>query len=180
MNHLSRLSLLIPALLLIGCSSLEINYDYDQTADFNRYRSYKWLDRTTTSENSLMDKRIRAAADYYLGQKGLQKLPDAPELLAAHHVGAKDKVDVQSYGYGYGAGYGRYGRYGRYGGATNVSVTEYTEGTLIIDLIDAGTNQLVWRGTATDTVDPGKSPDEIEKKLDKVMEALFENYPPAK
>ena len=173
--HVAVVLFLVGAL---GCSSVSINYDYDPDADFSSYRSYAWMKNTQTSQNSLMDKRIQDAADFYLGRAGLQKLPDAPELLVVHHVGTQDKVDVQSYGYAYGGSpYRRYGAYGAYGGG-GVSVSQYTEGTLILDLIDAQTKQLVWRGTAQGTVEPGKSPDEIAAKLDSVFEKMFANYPP--
>jgi hypothetical protein len=172
-----RIAVLLGAAFTLACSSLSINYDFDPDADFSSYRSYAWLEKTTPSQNSLMDKRIMKAADFYLARAGMSKLPDAPELYVVHHVGTQDKVDVTSYGYGYG---GRaYRPYG-YGGGGGVDVTQYTEGTLILDLIDASTKQLVWRGTAKDTVDPGKSPEAIQAKLDQVFEAMFQNYPPPK
>jgi hypothetical protein len=172
-----RIAILVAAAFALACSSLSINYDFDPDADFSKYRSYAWLEKDTPSQNSLMDKRIRKAADFYLGRAGLSKLPDAPELYVVHHVGTEEKLDVTSYGYGYG---GRaYRPYG-YGGGGGVDVTQYTEGTLILDIIDATTKELIWRGTAKDTVDPGKSPEAIEAKLDQVFEAMFQNYPPPK
>ena len=63
-----------------------------------------------------------------------------------YHVGAQDKVDVQSWGYGYGYGPGRY--HGTWGGGGGIETYNYTEGTLIIDIVDASSKQLVWRGTA--------------------------------
>ena len=60
----------------------------------------------------------------------------------------------------------------------DVTVTQYTEGTLIIDVIEARSMELVWRASATGTVDPNPNPEKIEKKVDDIVKKMFSKYPP--
>ena len=78
------------------------------------------------------------------------------------------QVTTWNSGWGYGWGWG----------PTTTQVTQIPLGTMIVDLVDAKNNQLVWRGIANDTLQPGKQPEEREKKLRKVMAGLFAGYPP--
>lgn len=179
-----RKSLIIAvAVMAVGCSSLSLQYDYDQYADFSSYRTFAWTkapvkataDANTPKEvNTLLDQRIRRAVNVNLMEKGMQLNTDNPDMLIAYHTGVQDKVDVTDWGYSYPA----YGP-GWYGGR-DVSVYNYEEGTLIIDLIDAKTHQLVWRGTATDVLEENPSPERIEKKINSVVEQMLAKYPPGK
>ena len=45
-----------------------------------------------------------------------------------------------------------------------------------MDLFDTGTKQVIWRGTATDTV-PDK-PEKTAEKLNKAVEKMFKDFPP--
>ena len=73
-------------------------------------------------------------------------------------------------GYGY-----RYGGMGGMGTATT-TVSEYTVGTLVVDMFDAKTKNLVFRGTAEDEI--SDKAEKNAKKLDKAIEKLFKNFPP--
>jgi hypothetical protein len=53
-------------------------------------------------------------------------------------------------------------------------------GTLIVDLIDAQKKEMVWRGTATKTLDPSASPEEKQAHLNEAVQKMLENYPPKK
>ena len=53
-------------------------------------------------------------------------------------------------------------------------------GTLIVDLVDASQKQLVWRGTATKTLDPSSSPEQKQASLQKALDEMFEKFPPPK
>ena len=81
---------------------------------------------------------------------------------------------LYTYYNGFGPGWGRRG-FGGFGTETT-SASTYTEGTLVIDIFDGKTKELIWRGTATDTLS-GK-PEKNEKKLTKVVEKMFEEFPP--
>jgi hypothetical protein len=171
--------------LAVGCSSYSVNQDYDKDADFTSYKTYAWIQQPTTAVgdaktaqrvNTLLDKRIRSAVDAQLTAKGMTLLDsDDADLFIAYHTGIQDKVNVTDWGYSYPTRYG-----GWYGGSSNVDVTQYEEGTLIVDLIDVASKQLVWRGTATGALASNPTPEQVEKNLNTVVTKMFKDYPPGK
>jgi hypothetical protein len=171
--------------LAVGCTSFSVNQDYDSDADFAAYKTYAWLQQPTTAvgdakaaqqTNTLLDKRIRTAVNAELTAKGMTLLDsDDANLFVAYHTGIQDKVNVTDWGYSYPRGYG-----GWYGGGSNIDVTSYQEGTIIVDLIDTSSKQLVWRGTASGALSSNPSPEQIEKNLADIMKKMFKEYPPKK
>jgi len=158
----------------VGCSSISVNYDYDSEANFASYQTYAWVEQEQSPTGSdLLDKRIRGAVDTQLAAKGFRQESTNPDILVVFHVGTQDKIDVTDWGYTYQ----RYG-YGGWGGGRQVDVYQYTEGTVIVDLIDAGSSQLVWRGSATKTIDSNPSPERMEKNINDAMAQVFKRYPP--
>jgi hypothetical protein len=92
------------------------------------------------------------------------------------HGRLSKQTQINSYDSGWGYGYGwRYG-----GGMSTTTVTEVPVGTLIVDIVDAGKKELVWRGTASDTLNPEASPEKKEQNLQEAMAKLLANFPPAK
>ena len=51
-------------------------------------------------------------------------------------------------------------------------------GTLVLDMYDPGSKQLVWTGRVTKTLDPGANQEKKQKNLDKATQKLLKNYPP--
>jgi hypothetical protein len=90
-----------------------------------------------------------------------------PTFLVAIHGGVEDKVNVSSYGYYYG--------YRGYWGGPHLDVHQYQEGTLVIDLIDAQTKELFWRGWASQVVDQTDDP---TRKINEAVAKILANFPP--
>ena len=164
----------------IGCSSISTNFDYDREADFQSYKSFAWVPQQTTAigdakqaqqTNTLLDKRVRNAVNAKLQAQGMTIDTENPDLLVAYHTGIDQKINVTDWGYSYP----RY--YGGWGGG-NVDVTSYEEGTLIVDLIDYKTKQLVWRGVATKALETNPTPEQMDRNMQAVIDALFSKYPP--
>ena len=128
------------ALALAACSSMKVQTEYDRTADFKGYRTYAWILQQPGPEQApeARDPRIRESVfrgvDQALASKGMTRVaPDqSPELLVAVHGWAVNRIDVQSYGYHYGAT--PYGFYPTMA-TPAVEVRQYRDGTLIIDLV---------------------------------------------
>jgi len=172
------LTLLIVAMsfAVLGCgSSIDINHDFDQAANFAGYRTFQWM-TPDHQANSLMGGRIEKAVMSQLEAKGIQNVSDNPDLLVTYHAGKEGKVEVNSYGYNYAPGYGRGAYRGGYGGG--IDTYNYTQGTLIIDIIDAVKQELVWRGTATGVMDENPDPNKIDKKVNEVVAKILKAYPP--
>ncbi len=176
-------------LILTGCSSsISVNYDYDTTTNFGAYKTFDWapdpanatqaMDAAqATTRNGLLSNRIKASVNSELVTKGFTQSSDNPDLLTVFHLGVQDKIQVSDWGYGYSGRY--WGGYGGYYGGTGMDVYQYQEGRMIIDVVDAKTNELVWRGTGEGVVGSGqKSPEETQYKIDSVVNQIMANFPP--
>ena len=145
----------------------DIQTDFDRSFDFSRLKTYAYMaqERRATdplAANPINDRRVRAALDSQLVARGLaQDASGKPDLLVAYHAAARNRVGIQDWGYGPG----------RFG-SRRIDVNEYIEGTLVVDLVDGASRQLVWRGTATGTIEPK----EAEKKIRKAVARLMEQY----
>jgi uncharacterized protein DUF4136 len=160
----------------LACSTLQTSYDYDKAANFSQYKTWSLKDDGSI-KNPLLFKRFEAAVTDEMSKKGLTRSDDNPDLWVAAHTRLSKETRVSTYDSGWGYGYGWRGGYAG-GGMTTSTVQDIPVGTLIVDLADAHRKELVWRGTATDTLDPHASPEDREKKLREAVAQMFANYPP--
>ncbi len=112
-----------------------------------------------------------------MAAKGITK-SDNPDLLLAMEIKTQEKIDATATTTG-GYGYGRYG-YGYGGGfsTTQISYDEYTDGTLIIYLVDNETQKIVWLGNGTKTLSENASADKKEANINYSIQQILKNYPP--
>ena len=167
--------------LMTGCSSYTIVSDYDSKAPFESYKTYKWaIDPANASgnlllKNQLIGKRVKNAVDNELKAKGLTAVTSGgADLFVASHLTTKDKLNITDWGYRWGPG-------PYYGYGPNVDVNQYTEGTLVVDLIDGKSNELVWRGVATGAISSTPPPpEELEARINDIIGSILAEYPPEK
>ena len=178
------LCIALAAVALSGCGSgVSVNYDYDIDAPFSEYKTYAWVERDApaVSNNSrsgipnsqLVQSRIKRAIDEQMVKKGFTENNSSPDVLMVYHTGVQDKISVTDWGYSYGSYYWGWG--GR-----AIDVYQYQEGTLVIDMIELSSKELVWRGWAQGTVDPNPTPDELDYKIKSAVQKVFSKYPPVK
>ena len=186
------LAVLITGGAVAGCAhTTNVRTDFDPSADFSRYRTYYWAGGNDVSgggslSNSLVDKRIKDLIGAQLSSKGLREAAEGaqPDLVVLYWIGAKDKTTVQTLPSSTTPTRMMWSRYdpywnGRWGRTyDDVVVRNYTEGTLIVDLIDASTKQLAWRAYLVQTVD--KDPQKTRQRAEANAIAAFEQYPPSK
>ncbi len=165
----------------LGCSGIHVTTDFDPSANFSDAKSYAWFDERSGVQGdradvtSLLDRRVRSAVDAELQAKGLARVDkSAAKLFVTYHLGVESKLDIDTINSGYG-----YGRYGRYGGiATTTTVREYQEGTLLIDLVDPSSKQLIWRGAGQARLREYSSPEEREQRVGEAVKAILADFPP--
>lgn len=171
----------VAAGLFAGCASgPSIFVNSDPSASFATYRTYNFVTPLGTDNSgysSLLSQYLRTATDRELQARGYTR-SDTPDLLVNFNVKTKDKIQTTTTpsGPSYGGYYGyRSGYYGVWNGY-DTQVTQYTEGTLTVDIVDAARKQLVWDGTAV-----GRVREEALKNLgpaiDKVITQIFAKYP---
>lgn len=169
-------------LLLAGCASgPTIRSDYDRGADFSKYRTFAFFEPLGTDQSgyeSLITLTLKNAVREQMESRGYRLVDSAPDLLVNFNGRLAQRTDVSQtpapppmyYGY-------RRGIYGGWGGyAYETRVDQYVEGTLNIDLIDAGRKQLVWEGVAVGRVG-NKSREERQAVLRSAIAEIFADYP---
>jgi hypothetical protein len=180
-------NLLALAILLLGvipALAQDVRYDFDKEKDFTKYRTYKWVQiKGADQPDDLTAKRITDAIDAELATKGMTKTEgDDADLYVGFQTAIGTEKEFTSYntGWGYGGGWGR-GWYG-YGGMASTTTYGSTStvyvGTLDLSMYDPPQKQLVWRGSASKTLDPKAKPDKKEKNIKKAVAKLLKNYPP--
>ncbi len=181
---------LVVVVALSGCASMQISYDYDGDVDFSSLHSYAWLPTPQVKSGdpkvqygSLLDSRVKALVEEQLAARGFVKNADKPDVLVTYHVAIEDKTSVtytnELYGYGpgWGTGYRRNMLHHGYPGSTAM-VTEYQQGTLILDVVRSSDKQLIWRGTAIAEIYPDLSKEAREKRLREAVDSILANFPP--
>jgi hypothetical protein len=133
--------------------------------------------------NSLLEQRVKEAVEAQLTNKGYVRETQQPDFLVTYHVVVDQKVSVtylnELYGYGpgWGPSYRRRMLHWGYPGR-EVMVSEYQQGTLIIDVVRASDKQLIWRGTASDEVYPDSSMQAREKRIREAVDKILDLFPP--
>jgi len=162
---------LVALVALSGCVTTRATTS--PNANLSQYRTFGWYQPPNPTQNQIAFEQgpsaqtIKNELARNFAQKGLTEVSTNPELLVSYHVKTQQKYDVTDWGYPGGWWYG----WGYPGG---VSVNEYTQGTIFVDLIDPKTNQIVWRGTASAVVNHPENPNQekIAKSIDKLMKKL--------
>jgi len=183
LNRVSIFSIAVFALLLSACSSgPNIRSDYDRAADFGSYRTYNFIEGAGpdgAGYQSLFTKYMLAAITREMDSRGYT-LSDNADLLVNFNAFIQDKTKVtttpSSMGgyYGYRGGY--YGPWGGYGYGTETHVSQYTEGTFNIDIIDAKKKQLVWEAVGVGRITEDKL-ENLEQSVNEGVPKFFANYP---
>jgi hypothetical protein len=184
-----KFSFLVVALLAAAATAAaqDVRYNFAQDVDFSKFKTYKWVElKGADQADPLTQKQIVAAIDAELAKKGLQKTDsDNADLYIDTQTAVGTEKQFTSYntGWGYGPGWGG-GWYGYGGGMTSSttygSTTTIYVGQLGLDMYDSAKKDLVWRGTASKTIDPKAKPEKQQKNITKAVQKLLKNYPPKK
>lgn len=162
-------------LVLAGnASAQQVKTDYDRSANFTQYKTYSW--EQVKTKDALDVDRIKSAVNAALAAKGWTQASSGGDvsIVAIEMTQQQQTLNTFYDNFGGGWGWRRFGG-GGFGESTTTTDT-YTVGTLVVDLFDAKTKQLVWRGSASDTL--SKNSEKNIKNLNKGAEKLFKNFPP--
>lgn len=168
----------ITAALALAATSFvtaqNVSFDFDKSADFTRFKTYAWV-KGTPVPDALNHERVRRAVDAQLTGHGLIAVtPQAdPDALVAYHASFDRDLRIT----GFASGWGPY----RFGPARTgtVRTEQILTGTLVVDLVNARTNVIAWRGIAVRDIDVAADPDARERNIRRTAEKLFKHFPPA-
>lgn len=172
-------------ILTTGCASQHVVTDYSPAAGFSQYRTFAMVSHPDSASHELLDDRVRNAVEAQLVQKGLTKTErDKADLYVGYGIVDHSHKEVYTTGSGWGWGGGWGWRSYRWGVAWPVdlqrSVETYTDGTVMVSLVDAKTRRVVWQGQAADVVAlPVGNPTKATASIDRAVSKMFATYPPS-
>jgi hypothetical protein len=151
-------------------SAQDVRYNFMPGPDFSKFHTYKWVDiEGGMHPNQIVDAEIKQAVDSQLASKGMTKTEhDKAGLYVGYQTAVNQEKQWNAWGTGRGFG-------GGMGSATSSTISI---GTLVLDMYDPATKQLVWTGRAEKTLDPSSNQEKNTKTLNKAMAKLLKNYPP--
>jgi Domain of unknown function (DUF4136) len=156
-------------------SAQQVKTDYDRSANFGQYKTYSW--EQVKTQDPLDVDRIKNSVNATLSAKGWTQVDSSGDVSIVAIETARNQQTLNTFYDGFGGGWGwrRFGG-GGFGDATTTTET-YKVGTLIIDLFDTKTKQLIWRGSASDTL--SNNSNKNIKDLGKGVEKMFKKFPPS-
>lgn len=191
----SRLSGAVLILGLAGCSSVQTSTNYDPGAvqELDTYRTYSWLPMKQDKDpdervyNPIIQARVHQAVDAQLQARGYRLVEPGQksDFKVGWHGAIDTKVEADTVdrysGYGWDPWYDPFFGPVGYGGSGLVDapmVREYQQGTLVLDVVDADSNKLVWRGTAQAQLSERVDADESQKLINTSVEKMLKDFPP--
>jgi hypothetical protein len=178
MRSAIRLATLVFA--LVGAASVafaaaQVKTDYDQSVDFAPIKTFS-IKIGTGWGNEIGEKRVLGEVTKAITGRGWTEAEaGSADVEAILHGATSTKRSLDTFY----TGYGGYGWGGWAGGMGTATTTEhvYNIGTLVVDIFDGKSKQLIWRGTATDYI--SDKAEKNQKTLQSALKKLFLNFPPA-
>jgi len=158
----------------MGCSPmLTVNEDFDQSTDFRKYKTFDWMPEDSQPDPRLsgvhkvdIDMEVKTALDKYLTEKGFTRDTASPDVRVAYRIGAAQTVYTSNWS----------ADYWQMVGMTQTESLE--DAYFFIDLVDAKTEERIWRGTGKMAKNRDPSVEIIKKNIDRGIREVVAQYPP--
>ena len=159
------LSVVLTALLL---PAQDVKTDYDHSFNFSQLKTFA-VKVGTSWGDPLAEQRAKDAVTQQLTAKGWTQTDESTaDAIVVIHGATKSEQSLDTFYSGGGWGWG--------GGMSSTTVNTVHVGQAVIDIFDAKTKKLVFRGTASDEL--SDKPEKNEKKIEKATEKMFKDFPP--
>lgn len=182
-NRLMGIALAMGVVAVAGCAGQQVTTDYSPSVSLTRYRTFALVSRPDSVSHQLLDDRVRNAIEAQMQEKGLKETDrESADLYVGYGIVDHTHKEVYTTGTGWGWG-GRWGwRSYRYGVAWPVDfrskVEKYTDGTVVITMVDAKTQHVIWQGQAADVISlPVNNPAKATKSIDEAVARILAKYP---
>ena len=169
-------AMLVSSMVMVPAvaAAQDVKVDFDKAFNFSTVKTYS-IRIGTAWGNDLSERRVLAEFDEEIASKGWKKVDEAQaNVLVVLHGATQTKRDATTFYSGMG-GYGYRGFGGM--GTAQTMVNEYTVGMLVVDMFDAKTKNLVFRGTAESEISDNAQRN--ASRLEKASTKMFKNFPPA-
>lgn len=173
---MKKIALLLLVLAAACSQKFQVYTTADEDYDIRLFSKYRWepmpdieAGKNPLYYNEMNDKYIRAAVDANLADRNYRNAEDEAELVLHYHIVERNLVISREDPYFY--------HRAPWMGPERV-YEDYTEGTLIIDIMEAKTNSLVWRGMASGVFNSAE-PYLSRKAIDAAVGQIFDDFPTA-
>src|SRR5215469_9716544 len=181
-----RTIVLLCALLFAGSPGLSrTRVDFDHGTHFSSYKTYSWDDSADTTPghdklfpNQLMQRRVESSIDEAMAARGFKRVPSGGDLLVSYRIKVTQEPVFTTFSDGWGPGWGSgWGWGGGWGsGFSTTTVQNFYSGTLVINMVDARHNKLVFQGASTEDI--SSRPERNTRRFGRAVNEIFEKYPP--
>lgn len=171
------LALAASGMIATSCATaISVGSHTDRRLNFGQYHTYDWgpADALPTGDarldaNPFFKDHVQGAVERRLASHGLTLTSGTPDLLIHYHANITQRIDANraDRAYGYCSA-----------GDCPSDVVAYEAGTLVVDIMDARTNTLVWRGWAQNSVeDMLRDPDKMAEIIDRAVAQMMQRLP---
>lgn len=145
----------------VAALAADVKYDYDGSVDFSAWRTWAWKTPAAPTGGTPAEARIRRSLEAGFTARGYARTDRGADLFVEFHAGARRELRVDE-------GWGFRGR-------RDLRVDSYAKGVLIVDVLEARTGRLVWRGAVADAL--ASDPAQADKKMEKAVTKLLRKFP---
>jgi hypothetical protein len=165
----TKLAMFALAICLIStiATGQQVSVNYNHSQSFTQYHTYAWGSNNANQvQNSILAQVAQQDINSALQGKGLKMVQENqnPDLLVTANGGLKEQTS-----------YSAWGMRGIGGGMGGITPEQNVEGTLIVDLYEAKSQSLVWRGIAQDTLN--KNGNKNQQLVQKAITKMFKQWP---
>ena len=177
-------------MILAGCMNASVYSDYDRSNDFTKYKTFAWSPephkphKNRNFDNQIIENNIKSYVNKEMEVRGYKLDISNPDIILDFDIMVEKKVQTVSTpiynhpnNYTGNYSYRRNNQYNngmQYQVGNRIQKISYKEGTVTIDVIDKGSNQLVWKAWAVTTL---TDPETFSNELERDIHAIFNKYP---
>lgn len=157
----------------VAAQAQDVKVDYDHGVDFTKYKTYSWVKGRPTA-NPHIHKLIVEEIDRQLLSRGLERVEANPDLNIAYYASLDENINIGAVEYMKNSDWKKWGDHNQvYGPKMGAMLIA----RIVLDIIDASANRLVWRGRARDAYTPNQA--KGGKRANKAVAKLFTKFPPS-
>jgi hypothetical protein len=172
LTRLTLATVILTTLTITACATMQVNSYVEGGADVTRYRTYEWAPPDTQAtgdprldNNEFFRGRIQSQVDRRLSSLGFEMAAAAPDLVVHYHASVAQEVNSNAVDPLHTA-------------CENCEPFVYDAGTIVVDLVDARTRRLVWRGWAEGSLDGAIDNQTLmERQIDEAIARIMERLP---
>lgn len=175
---ISLISIIVAVFASACAPSVKVSADYDRSVNFSAYKTFSMYEMKADNVNQLNQDRIEKYIRVEMSKRGYVENNMNPDLKVNAVTVLKNRrgISASTTYAGYGGFYRPYGIWGApVAGYTSVNTYDYKDGSLVIDVIDAKANKIVWTGSAV--AELYNQPKNPEEAISTTVAKIMANYP---